>query len=140
MWLDGGWGAIKVFDRRRELPLSIVGLDHVKLAMPAGQEETARRFYGELLRLPETTKPPHLAGRGGAWFENAHVKIHLGVDVEFRPARKAHPGLLVTNLRKLVDALRRAGHEVVDGERLDGYEHVYVDDPFGNRLELLERA
>jgi catechol 2,3-dioxygenase-like lactoylglutathione lyase family enzyme len=118
----------------------VVGLDHVQLAMPAGQEYLARPFYTGLLGLTEVEKPPHLAARGGAWFESAGVRIHLGVDQDFRPARKAHPGLLVTNLRGLADALREAGHDVAPGEPLDGYEHVYVDDPFGNRLELMERT
>jgi catechol 2,3-dioxygenase-like lactoylglutathione lyase family enzyme len=76
-----------------------VGVDHIQLAMPAGQEHTARHFYVEVLGLTEIRKPVHLAARGGAWFENADVKIHLGVDPDFRPARKAHPGLLVTNLQ-----------------------------------------
>jgi catechol 2,3-dioxygenase-like lactoylglutathione lyase family enzyme len=118
----------------------VVGLDHVQLAMPAGQEDLARRFYGALLGLPEVAKPPHLAARGGAWFESGTVKLHLGVDPDFRPARKAHPGLLVRNLAALVDVLRRAGHDVQAGEPLEGYAHCYVDDPFGNRLELMERA
>jgi catechol 2,3-dioxygenase-like lactoylglutathione lyase family enzyme len=90
--------------------------------------------------LAEVPKPPHLAARGGAWFERAGAKIHLGVDPAFRPARKAHPGLLVTNLTELVAALEAAGHDVVEGEPLEGYSHAYVDDPFGNRLELLEES
>jgi catechol 2,3-dioxygenase-like lactoylglutathione lyase family enzyme len=121
-------------------PLRIVGLDHVQLAMPAGQEDVARRFYEALLGLPEVQKPPHLAARGGAWFESGVVKIHLGVDPDFRPAKKAHPGLLVRNLAELMEVLRRAGHEVHAGEPLEGYVHGYVDDPFGNRLELMERT
>jgi catechol 2,3-dioxygenase-like lactoylglutathione lyase family enzyme len=118
----------------------IMGIDHVQLAMPAGQEQTAREFYVGALGLTEARKPEHLAARGGAWFENPGVKIHLGVDPAFRPARKAHPGLLVTDLRGLIDSLRRAGYEVQDGEPLAGYAHAYVDDPFGNRLELMQRA
>jgi len=120
--------------------VKVVGLDHVQLAMPAGQEDAARHFYVGLLGLVEVPKPAHLAARGGAWFESADVKVHLGVDTDFRPARKAHPGLLVSNLPDLLEALRKAGHEVVDGEPLAGYEHAYVDDPFGNRLELMERT
>jgi catechol 2,3-dioxygenase-like lactoylglutathione lyase family enzyme len=123
-----------------EADLRIVGLDHVQLAMPAGQEPTARHFYVGLLGLVEVEKPAHLAARGGVWFQNAGVKIHLGVDPDFRPARKAHPGLLVSNLQDLMEALRSAGHEVIDGEPLAGYEHAYVNDPFGNRLELMERT
>jgi catechol 2,3-dioxygenase-like lactoylglutathione lyase family enzyme len=108
--------------------------------MPAGQEDAARHFYASLLGLTEVEKPPHLAARGGAWFESPGVRIHLGVDRDFRPARKAHPGLLVTNLRSLTAFLQKAGHTVAPGEPLEGYNHVYVDDPFGNRLELMERT
>jgi catechol 2,3-dioxygenase-like lactoylglutathione lyase family enzyme len=108
--------------------------------MPAGREADARRFYSGLLGIPEKGKPSHLLARGGVWFESGAVKVHLGVESEFRPARKAHPGLLVANLSALVEALRGAGHEVVDGEPLEGVVHAYVDDPFGNRVELLERV
>ena len=113
-------------------------IDHVQLAMPAGGEELARWFYGELLGLPEIPKPEHLARRGGCWFESPTVKIHLGVEADFRPARKAHPALLVTELATLVRQLQDAGVETVVDEPLVGYHRVYVYDPFGNRLELLE--
>jgi catechol 2,3-dioxygenase-like lactoylglutathione lyase family enzyme len=116
----------------------VVGLDHVQLAMPAGRESEAREFYGRLLGLPEVPKPPELAKRGGAWFENGRVKVHLGVDSDFRAARKAHPGLLIRGLRELVARLTAAGCRVVEDEPLEGYDRVYVDDPFGNRLELME--
>jgi catechol 2,3-dioxygenase-like lactoylglutathione lyase family enzyme len=106
--------------------------------MPAGRENDARRFYSGLLGVPEIVKPPELAKRGGAWFENGSVKIHLGVDADFHPARKAHPGILIDGLRELVTRLRDAGHTVADDEPLPGYDRVYVHDPFGNRLELLE--
>src|SRR5436309_14886087 len=120
--------------------MRVAGLDHVQLAMPAGREEEARRFYSGLLGLPEIVKPPELAKRGGVWFENGTVKIHLGVEADFRPARKAHPGLLIDGLAELVSRLRSAGHVVVDDEPLPGYTRVYTSDPFGNRLELLEPA
>jgi catechol 2,3-dioxygenase-like lactoylglutathione lyase family enzyme len=116
----------------------IEAIDHVQLAMPAGREAVARAFYGGLLGLPEQPKPPHLAARGGCWFESHTVKLHLGVDADFRPARKAHPALLVGDLPALVATLRAAGIEVVDDEPLEGYDRVYAYDPFGNRLELLE--
>ena len=118
--------------------MPLIGLDHVQLAMPAGREADARAFYGALLGLPETPKPPELARRGGAWFENEHVKLHLGVDKDFRPARKAHPGILVRDLKPLCERLRAAGHPVTDDDGLPGFFRVYVDDPFGNRLELME--
>jgi catechol 2,3-dioxygenase-like lactoylglutathione lyase family enzyme len=118
--------------------MAIIGLHHIQLAMPIGGEESARNFYSGLLGIPEVSKPSELAKRGGAWFESASVRVHLGVEIDFRPARKAHPGILVRDLQLLVGRLRDAGYEVINGEPLEGYEHVYVSDPFGNRLELLE--
>lgn len=116
----------------------IVGIDHVQLAMPAGREDDARGFYERLLGIPEVAKPPDLAKRGGAWFERGRVKVHVGVESDFRPARKAHPALLVRDLRDLVGRLRAAGVPVVEDDTLSGYDRVYIDDPFGNRIELLE--
>src|SRR5262245_33943641 len=119
--------------------MAVVGIEQVQLAMPAGREAEAREFYSRLLGIPEVPKAPELAERGGAWFESGSVKIHLGVDADFRPARKAHPALLVSDLRALVARLREAGVGVVD-DPLEGYVRVYVTDPFGNRLELMERT
>ena len=113
-------------------------LDHVQLAMPAGGEPLAVGFYEGLLGIPRVPKPPHLEARGGCWFEHGDLKVHLGVEADFRPARKAHPALLVDDLPALVARLRSAGALLHDDEPLDGYDRVYVDDPFGNRLELLE--
>ena len=113
-------------------------LDHVQLAMPAGRESEARAFYSGILGITETPKPPHLAKRGGCWFERGALKVHLGVEKDFVPARKAHPAFEVEDLAALVAALRRAGLRVVDDEPLEGYHRVYVDDPFGNRIELME--
>ncbi len=118
--------------------MGIVGLDHVQLAMPAGKEAEAHRFYCELLGFIEVEKPAVLAARGGCWFESGLVKIHLGVESDFRPARKAHPALLVDDLASLVRNLASAGVEIRDGEQIDGYNRVHIDDPFGNRIELME--
>ncbi len=118
--------------------MPVVGIDHVQLAMPSGQEDAARAFYSGLLGIPEMPKPPALALRGGVWFESGALKVHLGVEREFRPARKAHPGLLVRGLDVLVQRLRQAGIDVIDDEPLEGYRRIYVSDPFGNRLELME--
>ena len=120
--------------------MQIVTIDHVQLAMPAGQEDRARAFYSGLLGLTEVQKPEILARRGGVWFQNAGVKIHLGVDPSFVPARKAHPALLVRGLGELVQRLRDAGVEIVDDDLLPGYDRVHVTDPFGNRLELMEAS
>jgi catechol 2,3-dioxygenase-like lactoylglutathione lyase family enzyme len=120
--------------------MEILRIDHIQLAMPAGREDEARRFYRDLLGLPEKEKPPVLAARGGVWFERGDLKVHLGVDKQFVPARKAHPAFLVTGLPALIAKLKVAGVAVRDDEPLDGYLRVYVDDPFGNRLELMEPA
>jgi catechol 2,3-dioxygenase-like lactoylglutathione lyase family enzyme len=113
-------------------------IDHVQLAMPPGGEAAAVAFYETLLGIPQVPKPVHLAARGGCWFERGELKIHLGVDAEFRAAKKAHPALEVEGLAVLVAHLRQHQVTVVDAEALDDVDHVYVDDPFGNRIELLE--
>ena len=118
--------------------MRVLSIEHVQLAMPAGGENEARGFYSGVLGIPEVPKPPHLALRGGVWFESGRLKIHLGVEADFRPARKAHPALLVEGLGHLVEALQTSGYPIVDDEPLDGYQRVYVSDPFGNRIELME--
>jgi rifampin ADP-ribosylating transferase len=118
--------------------MGVTAIDHVQLAMPAGEEARAAAFYEGVLGIPQVPKPPHLAVRGGCWFEQPGLKIHLGVEADFRPARKAHPALLVSGLGELVDRLLVAGVVVVSDEPLEGYDRVYVDDPFGNRIELME--
>ena len=115
----------------------IVGLDHVQLAMPPGREAEAEAFYAGLLGLERVPKPAPLASRGGCWFRRGELALHLGVEEDFRPARKAHPALVVRDLPGLVSALRSAGVEVrPDPDRAPG-EGAYVDDPFGNRIELV---
>ncbi|MGH8230947.1 MAG: VOC family protein [Steroidobacteraceae bacterium] len=113
-------------------------LDHVQLAMPAGGEARAREFYQGLLGIPEVLKPPELAKRGGCWFERDALKVHLGVQPDFRPARKAHPGFIVSELAALVARFRSAGCAPVEDHTMPGHYRVFVDDPFGNRIELLE--
>jgi len=118
--------------------LRISRIDHVQLAMPAGGEDLARTFYGGALGIEEVPKPPHLAKRGGCWFEREDLKIHLGVEADFRPARKAHVALLVADLPELEEKLRASGYALNEDAPLEGYRRIYVDDPFGNRLELME--
>jgi catechol 2,3-dioxygenase-like lactoylglutathione lyase family enzyme len=118
--------------------VGIVGIDHVQLAMPAGGEKAARRFYGDVLGFEEVPKPAALAGRGGAWFRSGGVHLHLGVEPDFRPARKAHPALRVEGLTALIVRCVNAGHPVERDVPLPGLERVHVADPFGNRIELLE--
>jgi catechol 2,3-dioxygenase-like lactoylglutathione lyase family enzyme len=118
--------------------MTVRSIDHVQLAMPAGGEERAAAFYEALLGIPRVAKPAHLAARGGCWFEIGPVRIHLGVDADFRPATKAHPAIVVDGLPALLARLGAAGIAVTSDQPLDGYERVYVDDPFGNRIELME--
>src|SRR5262245_5487072 len=118
--------------------MRIVRVDHVQLAMPRGREAEAAAFYEGVLGIPEVPKPPHLAARGGCWFERDALKVHLGVEDDFRPATKAHPAFEVERVRELAAAITAAGFRVVDDEPLDGYDRVYAYDPFGNRLELME--
>jgi catechol 2,3-dioxygenase-like lactoylglutathione lyase family enzyme len=119
--------------------MTVLAIDHVQIAMPEGQEEKACSFYRDLLGIPEVGKPANLALRGGCWFERAALKVHLGVEKDFQPARKAHPAFLVTGLAALILKLGGAGYRVTSDEPLEGYERVYVNDPFGNRLELIEK-
>ena len=113
-------------------------LDHVLLAMPAGRESDARQFYQGILGIPEAEKPSDLAARGGCWFEDGELKIHLGVETNFSPARKAHPAFLVEDLAALASTLVQAGIPISHDEPLEGYDRIFVHDPFGNRIELLE--
>jgi catechol 2,3-dioxygenase-like lactoylglutathione lyase family enzyme len=115
-------------------------VDHVQLAMPAGREAEADRFWVQVLGFTERPKPPAMAARGGRWYEAGDVAIHLGVDPEFRPARKAHPAIVVDDIDALAAALRSAGTEPRWDDELGGVRRCFVDDPFGNRIELIALA
>jgi catechol 2,3-dioxygenase-like lactoylglutathione lyase family enzyme len=115
----------------------IVRLDHVQLAMPPGREAEAEAFYSGLLGLTRMPKPVPMAARGGCWFGAGPVALHLGVEEDFRPARKAHPALVVRDLTALRTALRDAGVEVRPNPDAPPGAGAYVDDPFGNRIELV---
>ena len=117
--------------------MPLTRIDHVQIAMPPGGEEAARGFYRDLLGLSEEPKPAELAARGGCWFRSDAVRIHLGVEAEFRPARKAHLALRVAGFDGLVAALRESGCAVREDGTFEGAARIYVDDPFGNRLELI---
>jgi catechol 2,3-dioxygenase-like lactoylglutathione lyase family enzyme len=117
----------------------IAGLDHVQLACPPGAEDDARAFYGELLGLREIEKPEQLRSRGGVWFDCGPHQLHLGVEEDFRPARKAHPALRVASVSELQALAERLG-DVRWDEDLPGFQRFYVHDPFGNRIEVLART
>lgn len=116
---------------------AFVRFDHVQLAIPVGQEATARGFYCGLLGMQEVPKPPELAARGGLWLHGGGVAIHLGVEADFRPARKAHPALVCADYSALVAKLRAAGVEVREDRELPGVERCHIADVFGNRIELI---
>jgi catechol 2,3-dioxygenase-like lactoylglutathione lyase family enzyme len=118
--------------------MPLYAIDHIQLAMPPRQEERARAFYGLVLGLSEQSRPGDLAKRGGVWFECGSLRVHLGVEQDFRPAQKAHPAFLVEGLPEIVERCKREGYKVVTDEPLAGYDRAYVYDPFGNRIELME--
>lgn len=105
--------------------------------MPAGGEAEAVAFYEGVLGIPQVPKPANLAGRGGCWFETATVRIHLGVEPDFRPAKKAHPAFVVSDLARVRRHLADNGVDTVEDQPLPGFDRFYAYDPFGNRLEFL---
>jgi catechol 2,3-dioxygenase-like lactoylglutathione lyase family enzyme len=118
--------------------MAILGLDHVQLAIPAGGEDKARAFFGDLLGMQEVPKPATLSA-SGCWFKAGALNLHLGVDPDFRPAAKAHPALLVDDLAQLRQDLEQDGVKVSDGKQIEGYRRFFIDDPFGNRIEIMQK-
>ena len=112
-------------------------LHHVQVAIPAGGEPAAREFYAGLLGMDEIEKPEALRARGGCWFRSGTAEIHCGIDADFTPARKAHPALEVDEFDEACRALEVGGHTPRTDELLPGRRRCYVDDPFGNRIEIV---
>jgi catechol 2,3-dioxygenase-like lactoylglutathione lyase family enzyme len=117
--------------------ITFTAIDHVQLAMPAGGEDQARAFYGGLLGMAELAKPAELAKRGGCWFASGNVQIHLGVEGDFRPAKKAHPALRCADYAALTSRLHDAGINITEDHNIPGVRRCHIFDPFGNRLELI---
>jgi catechol 2,3-dioxygenase-like lactoylglutathione lyase family enzyme len=115
----------------------IEAIDHVQLAMPPGCEPEAVAFYQDVLGVPQIPKPAELALRGGCWFELGTLRLHLGAEEGFTPARKAHPALVVSGIDQLCAALEAAGHAVRTVEDVPGMVQRFTSDPFGNRIELV---
>jgi catechol 2,3-dioxygenase-like lactoylglutathione lyase family enzyme len=120
------------------MPRRVVALDHVQLAMPVGRETEAEAFYRDVLGFAVPQKPEPLASRGGRWFASGNVRVHLGVEDDFRPARKAHPALLVEDFDDLIAKLDASAATWRWNHELPGARRLYVDDPFGNRIELID--
>ncbi|MDN5785821.1 VOC family protein [Pseudorhodobacter sp.] len=116
----------------------LLTLHHIQLAMPKGGEDAAHSFYHGVLAMTVVPKPATLAGRGGIWFESGAIRLHLGVETDFVPARKAHPAFTVASLDATKAQLTSAGiawHTDID---LPEFSRIYTADPFGNRIELLQ--
>jgi|ERR1700730_4411374 len=115
-----------------------IAIDHVQLAIPEGGEDNARDFYGRILQMEEIPKPKELRARGGVWFQSGPVLVHLGVERDFRPARKAHPAFRCERFEKLIQRLQEKDCEIVfDDLKIDGARRAYTFDAFGNRIELI---
>ncbi|MCK1794782.1 glyoxalase [Streptomyces sp. XM4193] len=122
----------------RNVTFRIGGLHHVQISVPPGSEDECRRFWGDLLGMTEVRKPPALRARGGCWFRSGGLEVHLGVEADFAPARKAHPGILVHDLDALADRLTAHGREVTWNDDFPGYRRFHTADLLGNRLEFME--
>ena len=116
----------------------LVALDHVQLAIPAGAEPACRAFFAQVLGMTEIEKPASLQARGGLWLRAGTIELHLGVDSDFRPARKAHPAFRAAGLDALASRLAAAGAPVRWDDPFDGRRRLFTEDPVGNRLELIE--
>jgi catechol 2,3-dioxygenase-like lactoylglutathione lyase family enzyme len=120
------------------ITVPFTAIDHVQLAMPQGGEDKARQFYRDLLGMVEIPKPEELAQRGGCWFESGAVQVHLGVEKNFHPAKKAHPALRCRDYAAFAVHLSEAGVEVTEADDIPGVRRCHIHDPFGNRIELIE--
>jgi catechol 2,3-dioxygenase-like lactoylglutathione lyase family enzyme len=120
--------------------MPILSLDHVQIAIPVGGEDRAREFYSGILGFSEIEKPAAMAGRNSIWFVAGRVNLHLGIEPEFHPAKRAHPALVVEGLDEILAFCERAGLPARPDTSFNGFRRVHVFDPFGNRLELMERV
>jgi catechol 2,3-dioxygenase-like lactoylglutathione lyase family enzyme len=116
----------------------LTGIDHIQIAAPKGSEEKARTFYGEILGMNEIPKPENLKGRGGCWFKVGAQEVHIGIQPDFTPAKKAHPGFTVNALDELKERLEKDGYSISEEQPIAGRSRFFTHDPFGNRIEFLE--
>ena len=120
------------------MPFIFKSIDHIQLAAPKGSEETARKFFKNILGFDEVEKPEELKKRGGVWFEFGNYQIHIGIEEPFYPAKKAHPAFEIENIEELKKHLVTNSIDVIEDDKLPGAKRFYISDPFGNRMELLE--
>jgi catechol 2,3-dioxygenase-like lactoylglutathione lyase family enzyme len=118
----------------------VLHIDHVQIAIPIASEDRARAFYSGILGFTEIEKPPQMAERKSIWFVAGAVNLHLGIEPDFTPAKRAHPAFVVEGLDKILAACDRAGISSKPDTSFNGFRRVHVVDPFGNRLELRERV
>jgi len=131
------FGSCRVFQNRK---MQVIGIDHVQIAAPKGCEDSARRFFGELLGFAEIEKPEPLRHRGGCWFQVGPAQLHIGVEEPFRPARKAHPAFAIRDLEAVFARLEQAGVSCAWDDALAGRLRFFADDPWGNRLEFVDQS
>ena len=120
--------------------MPILRLDHVQIAIPVGAEARAREFYNGILGLTEIAKPAEMAGRSSIWFISGPVNLHLGIEADFHPAKRAHPALVVDDLDDILAACEGAGLVTRPDTSFNNFRRVHIFDPFGNRLELMENT
>jgi catechol 2,3-dioxygenase-like lactoylglutathione lyase family enzyme len=120
--------------------MPILSIDHVQVAIPVASEERARAFYSDILGFTEISKPPQMAERKSIWFIAGDVNLHLGLEPDFAPAKRAHPAFVVDGLDAILAACDHAGFAHKPDTSFNGFRRVHVFDPFGNRLELMERT
>ncbi|EDL63126.1 VOC family protein [Bacillus sp. SG-1] len=120
------------------MTFKMIGLDHIQLAAPAGSEDRERQFYGKVLGMKEMEKPEKLKAGGGCWFHCGNQELHIGVETDFSPALKAHPGIVVKNIEAVRSRLEENGYEVKEDTKIEDRKRIFVNDPFGNRVEFLE--
>ena len=122
-----------------EMKERVTHFDHVQIAAPPGCEKAAREFYGEILGLREIEKPEALRARGGCWFQCGSQQLHVGVEKDFRPAKKAHPAFVTADLDELRRAFVTRGLKVLEDPNIPDKRRFFTEDPWGNRLEFIEQ-
>ena len=120
--------------------MAILSIEHVQIAIPMGSEDRARAFYAGILGFVEVEKPVTMAKRNSIWFRAGSVSLHLGLEPDFHPAKRAHPAFVVDGMDQILAACERANITIKPDVSFNGFRRVHIFDPFGNRLELMEHS